>query len=846
MISIRSSKISAVTICVILLSAVSFAQPDLAGAAATKLALERLKVLGSVLMIAAHPDDENTAVLAYFARGRNVETSYLSLTRGEGGQNYIGSEQGDKLGVIRTEELLAARRIDGAQQFFTQAIDFGFTKTADEAIAKWGGHELILSDIVWTIRRLRPDVILLRFSGTPRDGHGQHQASAILGKEAFTAAADPKRFPEQLKWVKPWQARRLLWNVFSFTAEQEREAAKLGGRVELDAGEYNPVLGYSYGEIAGMSRSMHRSQAMGSGQRRGSMKQFFVTVAGEPAVHDAFDGIDTTWNRVPGGDRVLALVAEADRNYAPDHPERSIPALLKAREIVAGIDDHWAHRKLRELDETIALCAGVWVDASADRAAATPGSELPVTLTMINRGPVPVRAENVKWSGTAVAKPETQELGKPLVDNVPSSIRINWNIPAGQTYTQPYWLTLPRNGREVYPMPSQSLEGLPENPALLEAQFSLSVAGATITLNREVIHRYVDRARGELTRPVEIVPAVSIGMPENALVFANGASRRIEVPLKSNGGPQTGSLQLSAPDGWRISPESANFSLAAGEQKVLTFAVTPPGSGRTMLTATAKLPGESIASGLDVIDYEHIPPQTLFPAAQSKAVALPVKNLATQVGYIMGAGDQVPEALRQIGCEVTLLSPDDLAKSDLSRFDAIVTGVRAWNVRPDLKANRQRLLDYMQSGGTLVVQYNVLEGGFGRGNPGALDGIGPYPIRISRDRVTVEEAPVKFPNPASPLLHSPNEITEADFDGWIQERGLYFASQWDAKYSTLFESHDPGENPLEGGTLVAKYGKGAYVFSAYSWFRELPAGVPGAFRIFANLLSAGKVLANAR
>ncbi len=844
--STRSTKFLIATTSVFLCSFVASAQPDLAGAAETKTALERLKVLGSVLMIAAHPDDENTAVLAYFARGRNVETSYLSLTRGEGGQNYIGSEQGEKLGVIRTQELLAARRIDGARQFFTQAIDFGFTKTADEAISKWGGRELILGDIVWTIRRLRPDVIFLRFSGTPRDGHGQHQASAILGKEAFAAAADSKRFPEQLEWVQPWQAKRLMWNVFSFTAQQEREASALGGRVELDAGDYNPVLGYSYGQIAGMSRSMHRSQAMGSSERVGSMKQFFVTIEGDPAKHDVFDGIDTTWARVAGGEPVGALVAEANRDYTPEHPEKALPALLKARRIVAGLKDFWARKKSREIDETIALCAGIWVDANAERASATPGSELPIAISIISRTPAQVHAEAVRWTGTAVTKPEPLTIDKALQDNIPLSLQTKWNISPNETYTQPYWLKLPRNGREVYPIPAQTLEGLPENPPLLEAEFTVSVDGETITLERPVRRRYVDRARGELVRPLEVVPAVSIGMPENALVFANGVARHIEVPVKSNAGAESGALQLSAPDGWRVTPERAEFSLGPGDQKVLSFAVNPPQQGQTRLKAVATVNGKSMDSGLDVIDYEHIRPQTLFPSALSKAVAVPVKNLATRVGYVMGAGDDVPESLRQIGCDVTLLSPGDLAKSDLSQFDAIVTGVRAWNVRTDLKANRQRLLDYMQNGGTLVVQYNVLEGGFGGGNPAALEGIGPYPIRISRDRVTVEEAPVTFPNSSNPLLHAPNEITEADFNGWIQERGLYFASQWDDKYTTLFESHDPGEKPLAGGTLVAKYGKGAYVFSAYSWFRELPAGVPGAYRLFANFLSAGKVLASAR
>ncbi len=796
-------------------------------------------------MIAAHPDDENTAVLAYFARGRHLETGYLSLTRGEGGQNLIGSEQGDKLGIIRTEELLAARRIDGAQQFFTRAIDFGFTKTPEEAMAKWG-RERVLGDVVWTIRRFRPDVIILRFSGTPRDGHGQHQASAILGREAFSAAADASRFPEQLKLVEPWQAKRLLWNVFAFTPEQERDLKGMSSRVEVDAGAYNPVLGYSYGEIAGMSRSMHRSQAMGSAERRGAMNQAFVTIAGDVARADIFDGIDVGWSRVPGGAAVGDLVARADREFAPEHPERALPALIEARRMVASMKDPWARRKLPEFDEAIASCAGLWLDATAERASATPGSQIKLTLTALNRGGAETSLNRIEWAGTAQSKPGPVSAGGPLTYNVPLTQAVPWTIAATQAYTQPYWLRDPRSN-EAYAIPNQELVGRPENPALLTARFLVNVNGGEIAIERPVINRFVDRARGESSRPVAIVPPVSIAMPATALIFANGTGKQIDVPVQSQGGPVSGTLTLSGPQGWRIEPGNAAFQLAAGEQKVLSFRIDPPQGHevRTVIKASAIVDGRAFASFVDVIDYEHIPAQTLFTPAQTVAVAANIRNLAPKVGYIMGAGDEVPESLRQIGCDVTLIAPGDLARADLSRFDVVVTGVRAWNVRSDVRVNHQRLLDYIQNGGTLVVQYNVLEGEFGGGDPKLLEGIGPYPIKISRERVTVEDAPVQFPNASHPLMKAPNQITEADFEGWVQERGLYFASAWDPRYKPLFECHDPGEKPLEGGTLVTRYGKGAYVFTAYAWFRELPAGVPGAYRIFANFLSAGKVLANA-
>jgi LmbE family N-acetylglucosaminyl deacetylase len=821
----------------------AIAQRDLSGADEIKLALDRLAITGSVLMIGAHPDDENTAVLAYFARGRKVDTAYLSLTRGEGGQNLIGPEQGDKLGVIRTQELLAARRIDGAHQFFTRAVDFGFTKSADETMQKWG-RERILGDVVWVIRKFRPDIVILRFSGTPRDGHGQHQTSAILGKEAFSAAADPKRFPEQLELVQPWQAKRLMWNMFAFTPEQERELAKQRIKVEIDTGDYDPLLGYSYGEIAGMSRTMHKSQGMGAAERKGSMPQYFSIVAGEAADHDPFDGIDATWNRLPGGAPVGDLLAQASREFKPEHPEKTIPLLLKARPLITAIHDPLAEQKLRDLDNTIALCAGLWVEVTAEHPNVLPGAGVRVTVNALNRSQEVAALERVTWSGTAVQKPADVNAETPLLYNKPVTKLVDWAIASDQPYTQPYWLERPRKG-DVYIIPDQRLLGLPENPPLLSAQVTIKVDDQAITIERPVINRYIDRVRGELTRPVAVVPPVATDMPENALVFPTTASKRIETPVRANAPNQTGIVRLVAPQGWRVDPAERSFQIAdAGQQVVLSFDVTPPGAGSIAeLRGAASVSGKDISVGMDVIDYPHIPVQTLFPPAQSRIARADIKTLAKNIGYIMGAGDEVPQALEQIGCRVTLLTNDDLARGDLSRFDAIVTGVRAWNVRRDLRANRQRVFDYVSQGGTLVVQYNVLEGGPGRGNARVSDPIGPYPIEVSHDRVTVEDVPVAFPNPSSPILHVPNEITKGDFAGWVQERGLYFASKWDAKYQSLLESHDPGEKPLAGGTLFTRYGKGAYIFTGYSWFRQLPAGVPGAYRIFANFLSAGKALA---
>jgi LmbE family N-acetylglucosaminyl deacetylase len=815
------------------------AQRNLAGTPEIELALHKLNVLGSVLMIAAHPDDENTALLAYCARGRALRTGYLSLTRGEGGQNLIGPQQGDLLGVIRTQELLAARRIDGAEQFFTRAIDFGYSKTADEALAKWG-RDKVLSDIVWVIRKFRPDVVVLRFSGTPRDGHGHHQASAILGKEAFTAAADKNRFPEQLRYVQPWQAKRLFWNVFSFTPEQEKEAQALPHKVEVDTGEFNPVLGKSYAEIAGISRSQHRSQGMGAVERRGPSKNFLATIEGSPADKDAFDDVDTTWSRVPGGEPIGRILADAERTFIPEQPEKTIPLLLKARPLIVALDDPWAKQKLEELDEALALCSGLWLDATAERYAVVPGSSVKITLETINRSHYPVKRTSLALSGPGDGQGTGITDVRQLAYNEPVQQEMTWTIPAGTPYSQPFWLRRSPAGN-TYDITSQELIGLPDSPPEFVARFTLDFSGTSVTLQRPVRYRYVDPTEGELTRALVVVPEVAVDLPEAAALFPSEAPKKIEVHVKANTSDMAGDLRLELPEGWKTAPASQGFRLVkTGDEQTLTFAITPPREdAHGLLHAVAKIDGREISSGETVIAFPHIPPQTLFPDATAKLERAEIKLTARKIGYVVGAGDQVPEALRQLGCEVTVLTPRDLAESDLSAFDAIVTGVRAYNVRPDLRANQQRLLDYVNNGGTMIVQYNVAEGGpFGGRRTGELDHIGPYPLTVGRGRVSVEESPVRFLDPDNPLLVAPNHISESDFDGWIQERGLYFASEWDSHYRAVLETHDPGEKPLEGGMLYARYGKGVYIFSAFSWFRELPAAVPGAYRIFANMLSA--------
>lgn len=822
-----------------LFSPQAFAQHELKGTAEIYQSLRRLNTVGSVLMIAAHPDDENTNLLAYYARGRNLRTAYLSLTRGEGGQNLIGPEQGDLMGLIRTQELLMARRVDGAEQFFSRAIDFGFSKTADETLAKWG-REKVLSDVVWVIRSYRPDIILLRFSGTPRDGHGHHQSSAILGKEAFAAAADPTRFPEQLKFVKPWQAKRILFNLFAFTPEQERENAKIANRLELDGGEFSPVLGRSYGEIAGISRSQHASQGMGAAERRGSIKDSLVVVAGDPATKDPLDGIDVTWARLPGGEQVGELLRQAEASFQPTAPHKIAPLLLKARPLIAAIDHPDAARKLRELDETLAQCLGIWADASAERWSVTPGSTVRVNLSVVERLPAGAGFLGVRFEGVPGAT-DYDAQGRTLAVNQLVQQRVDWSIPSNAAYTSPFWLDQPKQDT-LYRVDDQNLIGRPEGLPALRAHFRFRLDGAEFSVVRPVLHRYVDSVRGELTRPVVIAPPVSLELADTVVMFPTAAERTVDVVVRSNQAKAAGAVQLKAPAGWEIAPAEQPFDLAEmGQQATVRFRVKPPAAAATaQLEAIATMGAQSYRQTMRTVAYPHIPPQTVLAPAAAKLVRADIRTLSRRIGYIMGSGDDVPDSLRQIGIEVTLLSDADLAAVDLSKFDAIVTGVRAFNTRPALRANFQRLLRYTENGGTLVVQYNVVEGFPGRESHESTKSLGPYPLQLSRDRVTVEDSPVQIPNPNHPLLRGPNVISKADFEGWVQERGLYFPREYDSRYESLFSTMDPGEDWRPGGMLYTRFGKGAYLFTGYAWFRQLPAGVPGAYRIFANLLSAGK------
>ena len=852
------------------------------------LGLKKLNVLGSVLYIAAHPDDENTRLLAYFANERLLETGYLSCTRGDGGQNLIGPELREQLGVIRTQELLAARRIDGARQFFTRANDFGFSKTAAETFTIWD-REQVLADMVWVIRQRRPDVLITRFPPDDRAGHGHHTASAMLAIDAFSAAGDPKRFPEQLQYVQPWQPKRLLWNTGSFFVKPGDDLSKF---LKLDAGGYNPLLGQSYGEIAARSRSQHRSQGFGSAATRGEALEYFTPLReGDSVPKELFEGVDLTWNRVPGGAAVGKLIEDVIRKYDAGNPAASVAGLLKVRENINKIltdAREWQEWKLKEpgtkatpitresiaasvywyrvkhdqIDELIKACLGVHIEATTSQATVTSAQPLAINLELISHAKTAILLIETEYEGFKY----DSSIHRVLLPNKINNVTINGSISTDIENTQPFWLRKPAttgmymlpveipNGfstlkryvnsvsasKSLYSDAQQLLIGLPENSPLPTIILSLTIDGKNLSFSVPVQYKHTDPVLGEIYQPLAVVPPVAVNLPAaRAYVFADQQPKTIPVTLRAGRAGVSGTLALQAPAGWDISPATAPFTLTArDEEQTLNFQLRPGAGaapGKAELRAQATVGGQAYTRGIQTINYPHIPTQTLFPEAAAPLVKLNVSRGQTQtVGYLMGAGDEVPEALRQLGYTVTLLDANtDLVLERLRRFDAVVLGIRAYNTVEQLKTRQPELLRYVEAGGNLVVQYVVNRGT-------VIPQIGPYPLTLSNDRVSVEGAPITFLAPKNRLLTTPNLITADDFKGWVQEQGLYYPSAWDPKYTPVIASSDPGETPKQSAILVADYGKGHYIYTGLSFFRELPAGVPGAYRLLANMVSYGK------
>jgi LmbE family N-acetylglucosaminyl deacetylase len=803
-------------------------------AAEIQLALQKLNVLGRVLYVAAHPDDENTNLIALWANGSLYQTAYLSVTRGDGGQNLIGPELGERLGVIRTQELLAARRLDHGQQFFTRALDFGFSKSATETLRIWD-RDKILSDIVWTIRRFRPDVIVTRFSPDDDKTHGHHTASAILAREAFQAAGDPKSFPEQLAFVDVWKPTRIVWNTSPFFFQNRNIPFDPAGLTMLEAGGFSPLLGKAFTEIAAASLSMHKSQGVGSPPRRGARKEYFKLLEGAPMTNSLFDGIDTTWVRVPNSQSIAEKVKQLLATYTPADPAASVPKLLELRKDLMAktspADKSWVIAKTREVDILIAACLGLHIESSTTSATVSADQALPIKLEAINRSNVPVQLVEARAPNSG----QTLRLDTPLLQDQFVSKDLSPVLPKDAPYTQPYWLRKPP-AVGTFSVDDQKLIGLAENPPPFPIDVTLRVGDQDLSYFVDTRHRTVDPIAGELREELVIAPPVFANLQNSVFVFADDKPKTVQVRITAATGPVNGQLRLDAPRGWRIEPAFVPVDLKAPDaESFATFTVyPPPNPGEGTLRAVVKVNGQDYSFARERISYQHIGLHTLMPAAEAKVVRADIKKKGELIGYVPGAGDDIPQSLQQIGYTVKTLDGSEITAENLKRFDAVVLGIRAYNTQDRIAAWQAELLAYVKAGGVVVAQYNTTA-------DLKLKEIGPFPFDISRDRVTDETAEVRVLVPGHPLLNAPNTITADDFKGWVQERGLYFPNKWDTNWTALLSCNDPGEKPLDGGLLVAKSGQGYFVYTGYAFFRQLPAGVPGAYRLFANMVSLREV-----
>lgn len=779
-------------------------------------ALNKLNVLGSVLYIAAHPDDENTAVLAYMSKGQLIRTAYLSLTRGDGGQNLLGNEKGDLLGVIRTEELLSARRIDGAQQFFSRAIDFGYSKTTEETLEKWN-KELLLRDVVKVIRQFRPDVILTRFSKT-QGGHGHHLASAILAEEAFYDAADPNKFKDQLKYLQPWQAKRLYWNTWDPSTNA----------VTVDVGEYNVVLGKSYNEISAESRSMHKSQGFGVSPLRGSQLQYFDYFTGDTTKNNLFDGIDISWKRITGGEKIEFKIKSIIENFKPNKPEKIIPDLVNVYKQVDKIENKfWSKLKKEEIKDIIKMCSGLWMESIVDESETFPGSSILVQNMILKRSDIPITINNIKTTFSENNYNNIQD----LEFNEPLNFKEKIVIPSNAQYSTPFWLNEKHNNN-LFNF-SEEYIGLPKAKPQISAQFEVKIYGESLVYEIPTIHKWNDAVKGEQTRPLAILPEISLSVDQNSLVFPNGKIHEIKVNIVSKIDSANGKLKIDIPNEWRIEPKSIEFSIAKeGDTKSYTLKITPSEkaiSGEAKIFA--EMNGKVYRDEIIEIDYPHIDYRRVLRPVVLNLEKLDIKIEPRKIAYIMGSGDEIPQSLTQIGFEVDLLTNEDLDNKDISVYDVIICGVRAFNTRQELARQQTKLIEFVKNGGTWIVQHNT-RFGF------QVDQIGPFKFTIGRDRISEEDAELNILIPDHKIFNYPNIITKNDFDGWVQERGLYFANSWDNNLTPLLSGNDKGESEKYGSLLIGNYGKGTFIFTALSWFRQLPAGVPGAYRFFVNIISA--------
>lgn len=791
-----------------------------------KLGLMKLNVLGTVLYVGAHPDDENTAVISYLAKGELLRTAYLSVTRGDGGQNLIGPEQSEQLGVIRTQELLEARKIDGGKQFFTRALDFGYSKSPAETFKIWNKNT-ILSDVVWIVRKFKPDVIIARFPETGEGGHGHHTASAILASEAFDLANDPSAFPEQLKYVTIWQPKRIFWNAWVKTLENKKiNTAELP---TINVGEYNPLLGKSYTEISALSRSMHKSQGFGASATRNNLLNHFVLLKGDSVKKDLFEGIDFTWNRVEGGEEIQKLIDKTISEFDDENPSASISDLAAIYSKIKNLEDeYWKEVKLAEVKELIRSCAGIWIEGIGTDEYAALGDQIKVQTSIVNRS-----SENFILKSISVNN-ETKKIENGSLKNgemFTSDFVIH--IPDDSKISNPYWL-INEHSTGSFAVDDQTMIGLPESTAPFNCNFTVEIYGEEIEFSVPLYKRITDPVDGELYSQVKIAPPAVINI-EKELYFFNGtSSKEIKVTVQSLKDNLSGKVFFNINNGWKIEPAAIDFyDMNKNQKKDFFIKITPNQSAfQSEITAKVSIKGREYTKQIIRKQYKHIMPQTIFQDSKALLQSYDLtKTKLKKIGYISGSGDLIPNFLSDLGFDVVIFDDKQFNQNQLNQYDAIITGIRAYNTRDELAAFQKELFKYVENGGTLISQYNT--------TAQLILSPGIFPLKISHDRVTDENSAVKIINKDHKIFNYPYKITEDDFKGWIQERGLYFPAEWDEKYETLLSMNDDGENEKLSSILYAKYGKGTFVYTGLSFFREIPAGVEGAIKLFINILHAG-------
>ncbi|MNU13717.1 Mycothiol S-conjugate amidase [compost metagenome] len=799
--------------------------------------LKTLKHLPKVLYLAAHPDDENTGLLSWLINDQNVETGYLSLTRGDGGQNLLGTEQGAALGLIRTHELLEARKLDGAQQFFTRAIDFGFSKNTTDTFKQWDENNII-ADVVWVIRKFRPDVIICRFPPTAAAGHGQHAASAVVAEKAFKLAGDKTVFPNQLKYVNLWQPKRVLWNTFRFGAVNTTSENQL----KITVGQYDAQLGMGYGELAGLSRSLHKSQGAGTQSVAGIKTEYFSHVNGQPAKETFFDGVTKTWTSQGNADIDQSLdKIISDFNF--NEPDRSLPALLVLRKKVLALKDSDLKKdKIKSLDNIILSCVGFMGEVVTNQAEAVAGDHYNFRLNLISRTSNPVVLENVKWLS------QSENFNRKLSKDSLITIQHDIQIPADAALTEPYWLAKPAKDAATFSVPSDTLIGLPEAESPLNVLLGLKIGSENFQVKLPLSFKKLDPVRGDVVEVLRIVPALELKFTQPLYLVKENEDLNLSLNFKVNSSKQfnNGKVNLLY-NGERLG--GGDLKSINGKDFTVDY-VIPKTKLVSIKSNQLQLDANFFADGVTynkkqvLIQYPHLPSLQYFTPATVEVMKGDIQAKVKKVGYVQGAGDFIPEFLRIAGIQVDVLKDEDFYgnldesngngnQNKLSQYDAIVLGVRANNTEKKLGRWMPFLWSYVKTGGNLVMQYNTNQ-------DTTVDQLGMYNFNIANKRVTEENAEVKFLNPNHKLLSFPNKITADDFNGWVQERGAYFPDKWDAAYEPLFEMHDTGEEPLQGSTLYAKYGKGNFIYTPLAFFRQLPAGNVGAARLFLNFLSAQK------